>query len=117
MNQFDCPHCKQPAFTRWDKYLAAKWKILTCPHCERRVVSQPVVLACFYLLYLADVIDLSLIAYLAHNLWYVVAMVVVWVILDLFSLYLPLAALRAASAAQPDTAGTGALEQDALHSR
>jgi hypothetical protein len=116
MSRFNCPHCKQPAFSAWDKYLAAKWKILTCPHCERRVISLPLLLAAYYLLYLADVLDLSLIAYLAHNIWYLVAMVIFWVILDLFSLYLPLAALRPAAATQrkemttadPDTVGQNA---------
>lgn len=115
MSRFNCPHCKQPAFSAWDKYLAAKWKILTCPHCERRVISLPLLLAAYYLLYLADVLDLSLIAYLAHNIWYVVAMVVFWVILDLFSLYLPLAALRQVKAAQPDESVPYA--RDALQSR
>ena len=94
MSQFNCPHCKEPVFSWRDKYLAAKWKILTCPRCDRRITSQPLILACFYLLYLADVIDLGMIAYLTDNLYYVVAMVVVWIILDLFSIYLPLAALR-----------------------
>lgn len=91
---FDCPGCKKPAFTNKDKYLAAKWKVLVCPHCERRVTSQPLLLAGYYLLYLADVIDFSFLAYMTGNLYYIVAMVVVWIILDIISVYLPLAALR-----------------------
>ncbi len=94
MKEFACPHCKQQTFSKWDKYLAAKWKILICSNCKRRVASQPIWLAAFYLLYLADVIDLSFMAYLSGNKLYLVAMVVVWIILDIISLYLPLVAMR-----------------------
>ncbi|MDR2876506.1 MAG: hypothetical protein LBV36_00475 [Chromatiales bacterium] len=94
MSQFNCPHCKQPAFSKWDKYLAAKWKILICPRCERRATSQPLLLAGYYLLYLANVIDLSFLAYLTSNMYWLIAMVVIWIALDAFSVYLPLAAMR-----------------------
>jgi len=100
MKEFACPHCKQPAFSKWDKYLAAKWKILDCPHCERRITSQPIWLACFYLLYLANVIDLGFLVYLTGNMHYITAMVVIWIILDIVSLYLPLVALRNGGAGQ-----------------
>lgn len=100
MKEFACPHCKQPAFSKWDKYLAAKWKILVCPHCERRITSQPIWLACFYLLYLANVIDLGFLVYLTGNMHYITAMVVIWIILDIVSLYLPLVALRNGGAGQ-----------------
>jgi hypothetical protein len=97
---FDCPGCKTPAFTNKDKYLAAKWKVLVCPHCGKRVISQPLLLAGYYLLYLADIIDFSFLAYMTGNLYYLVAMVVVWGLLDLFSIYLPLAAMRDAEPEQ-----------------
>ncbi|MCC6302734.1 MAG: hypothetical protein IT489_08040 [Gammaproteobacteria bacterium] len=100
MSEFNCPNCKQPVFSTRDKYFAAKWKILVCPHCEKRVTSQPLILAGYYLLYLMDVIDLGGLAVLTGNMYYLVAMAVIWVILDLFSIYLPLAALRDAGAAQ-----------------
>lgn len=118
MSQFDCPGCKQPAFSTWDKYLAAKWKILVCPHCERRITSQPLILAGFYLLYLADVIDLGFLAYLTDNLYWIAAMVVIWGILDMFSTYLPLAALGSTRPVKSEANPLehGALEQDALHS-
>jgi len=103
MSQFNCPHCEQPAFSRWDKYLAAKWKILNCPLCDKRVCSQPLWLALFYLGYLIDVIDLSYLAYLERSLNYVVAMVVGWAILDFFSIYLPLAAMRGKVAENPES--------------
>lgn len=96
MKEFACPHCKQPAFSKWDKYRAAKWKILVCPRCERRITSQPLWLAAFYLLYLANVVDLGFLAYLTGNMHYITAMVVIWIILDIISLYLPLVALRSA---------------------
>lgn len=94
MHRFACPHCKKPAFSKRDKYLAAKWKILACPHCHKRVSSQPLLLACYYLLYFADVIDLGFLAYMMGSLHYITAMVAIWIVLDAFSIYLPLAALR-----------------------
>lgn len=119
MSQFNCPNCKQPAFSIRDKYFAAKWKILVCPHCGRRISSQPMVLAGFYLLYLMDVIDLSGLALLTGNMYYLVAMAVIWVILDLFSIHLPLATLRdtGAESGKKRPANPGPAEQNALYSR
>lgn len=118
MSEFNCPHCKKPAFSKRDKYFAAKWKILTCPHCHKRVSSQPVLLACYYLLYLADVIDMSFLAYLTGSLHYLTGMVVIWLILDGFSIYLPLAALRdtGTESRKERAAEPVSLEHNALYS-
>lgn len=94
MSKFDCPHCNQPTFTLWHKYFAAKWKVLTCSHCDRRVCSRPLLLALFYLLYLADVINFGYLSYIFHDMSWAIAAIVVWIILELFSIYLPLAAMR-----------------------
>ncbi len=116
MSQFNCPHCKKPAFSNWDKYLAAKWKILTCPHCERRASSQPLLLAGYYLLYLANIIDFSFLAFMTGNLHYITAMVVVWIILDIFSIYLPLAPLRGGGVEQRQEEAKGSNNLGMAHS-
>lgn len=97
MSSFNCPHCNQSAFSSWDKYLAAKWKILKCPHCEKRVCSAPLLLALFYLLYLADILNFGYLTFAFDNWAWGVAAIVGWVILDLFSVYLPLAAMGSKS--------------------
>ena len=94
MKKFDCPHCHHASFSWWDKYLAAKWKILKCSHCGSRVCSAPMILAAFYLLYLADVINFSYLSLLLESNTWVVVAVIGWLILDLFSVYLPLRAMR-----------------------
>lgn len=103
MSRFKCPHCGEMEFSRWDKYLAAKWKILVCPHCGKRSCSNPLVLALFYLAYLVDVIDLGYLAYFQNSLAYIAAMMVGWIILDLFSLRLPLSAMRSPPAGSVKT--------------
>ena len=94
VNKLPCPSCRAPAFGWWDKYLAAKWKILTCPHCGARVCSQPLLLAFYYLLSLWDVLLFGYVAYLKSDPFYLGVMAAGWLLLDAFSLYLPLAALR-----------------------
>jgi len=94
MSHFNCPHCKQPTFSFWDKYLAAKWKVLGCPGCHKRVSSAPLTLALFYLLYLADVLDFGYLSFLLEDSSWIGAAIMGWLVLDLFSVYLPLVALR-----------------------
>jgi len=107
MSQFNCPHCKQPTFSWWDKYLAAKWKILKCPRCDKRSCSRPLLLAFFYVAYLVDVVDFGYLSYLYDSLIWVVVAMVGWIILDYFSTYLPLAAMsepRIKNAIETDSA-------------
>lgn len=68
--------------------------MLHCPSCGGRVCAQPIVLAVMYFFYVWDVVLFGFLAYL-DSLWYLVAMLVAWLILDYFSLYIPLTALRA----------------------
>lgn len=98
MASISCPHCNNKTFTWWDKYRTGKWFVLQCPQCQGRVCAQPIVLSLLYFLY---VWDLMLFGYLGFidTPWYWLWMVVIWVILDYFSLYVPLAALKAKSRA------------------
>lgn len=94
MPSLPCPHCGQKTFSWWDKYRASKWAMLSCSSCGGRVCAQPIVLAVMYFLYVWDVVLFGFLAYL-DTLWYLAVMAVVWLILDYFSLYIPLTALRA----------------------
>lgn len=93
MATIPCPHCGQNTFSWWDKYLAGKWAMRHCSSCAARVCAQPIVLAVMYFFYVWDVVLFGFLAYL-DTLWYLVVMLVVWLILDYFSLYIPLTALR-----------------------
>lgn len=99
MNRFECPHCSEPVYSVIDKYLAAKWIILKCRQCQKRACSTPLLLAPFYLLYLMDVINFGYLSYLLDSHVWLAAMVIGWLILDLFSIYLPLSALGPGKAA------------------
>lgn len=89
-----CPHCKEPAFTWWQKYIAAKWLLLHCTLCGGRSCSNPYILVIYTMLYVWDVMLFGFLAYLDRNLWYLLALVVGWIILDYFSLFFPLSALK-----------------------
>lgn len=47
------------------------------------------------MLYVWDVMLFGYLTYLTGNLWYLLALIVIWIILDIFSIYLPLSALKA----------------------
>jgi len=96
MASISCPHCKARTFTWRDKYLAGKWAILYCQECGGRVCAQPLIMAALYFFYMWDVVLFGFLAYL-DSLWYLAVMLGAWLILDFFSIYIPLAALRAKS--------------------
>lgn len=93
MASINCPHCNAKTFTWRDKYLTGKWAILNCQQCGGRVSAQPIVLAALYFLYVWDVVLFGYLAYL-DSLWYLAVMAAGWLILDYFSIYVPLSALR-----------------------
>ena len=94
MNKLPCPHCKKNTITWWDKYKAAKWAIIYCPDCGGRICSNPYILPFYTLLYVWDVLFFGLVAYITRNAWYVLMLLVFWLILDWFSLFFPLSALK-----------------------
>ena len=93
MASIPCPHCREKTFSWWDKYKTGKWSLLYCTHCGGRVCAQPIVLSVLYFLYVWDLMLFGYLAYL-DSLWYLLVMVVIWLILDYLSLYVPLTALR-----------------------
>lgn len=116
MASIPCPHCEQKTFSWWDKYRAGKWALLYCPQCGGRVCAQPWVLAALYFFYVWDVVLFGYLAYL-DSLWYLAVMVAGWLILDYFSVYVPLSPLRspdvAKSTEQPASADESAAENKA----
>ena len=100
MSASPCPHCDQKTFSLWDRYRSGKWAVLRCSSCGGRVCAQPILIALLYFFYMWDVVLFGYLAYL-DSLWYLLVMVVGWLILDWFSLYLPLAALRPAGSRRP----------------
>ena len=96
MASLSCPHCREKTFTWWDKYKTGKWALLHCSHCGGRVCAQPIVLSVLSFLYVWDVMLFGYLSYL-DSPWYLLVMVVGWLILDYFSLYVPLTALRTKS--------------------
>jgi hypothetical protein len=97
MSALPCAHCKQPTISWWQKYKAAKWAIIYCPQCNGRQCSYPYLLVAYTMLYVWDLMLFGFLAYLDQNAWYVLAMVVIWLILDIFSLFLPLSAMKSKS--------------------
>lgn len=93
MASIPCPHCYQKAFSWWDKYKTGKWALLHCSQCGGRVCAQPIVLSVLAFLYVWDVMLFGYLAYL-DAWWYLLVMTVIWLILDYFSFYIPLSALR-----------------------
>lgn len=94
MASIQCPHCGEKTFSWWDKYRAGKWAMLYCSHCGGRVCAQPIIMALLYFFYMWDVILFGYLAYL-DSLNYLLVLLAGWLILDSFSIYVPLTALRA----------------------
>ena len=90
-----CPHCKEESITWWQKYKAAKWALVRCSKCDRVSCAYPYLLVLYTMLYVWDVLLFGALAYIDNNAWYLLALVVFWLILDYFSLYLPLSAMKA----------------------
>lgn len=94
MASIACPHCQAPVYSWWDKYLAGKWAILICPQCGGRACAQPLIMIALYFFYMWDVVLFGFLIYL-EGLFYLAVLVVGWLILDYFSVYLPLSPLNA----------------------
>jgi len=94
MNKLPCPHCKKDTISWWAKYKAAKWALIYCPDCGGRICSNPYILPFYTLLYVWDLLFFGLVAYIERNAKYLLVLLVIWLILDWFSLYFPLSALK-----------------------
>ncbi|MEJ2181513.1 MAG: hypothetical protein P8Y28_14035 [Gammaproteobacteria bacterium] len=98
-----CPHCKQETISWWQKYKAAKWALVYCNNCGKRSCSQPFILVFYTLLYTWDLMLFGYLFYLTNNWWYLLTLVIIWLILDIFSVYLPLSAMKSKTAPPTST--------------
>lgn len=94
MSKLPCPHCKEDTISWWDKYKAAKWAIIYCAKCNGRCCSQPFILVFYTMLYVWDVMLFGYLYYLTKIPGYLITLIVLWIILDIFSVYLPINALK-----------------------
>lgn len=65
-----------------------------CQQCQGKICSSPFVLVAYTMLYVWDLMLFGYLAYLDRNAWYLLALVIGWIILDIFSLYLPISAIK-----------------------
>ena len=94
-----CPHCKQATISWWQKYIAAKWVLIKCSACAGTACSNPYILVFYTMLYVWDVLLFGYVAYFKSDMTFILIMIVGWLILDYFSLFLPLSAMK--RSAQP----------------
>jgi len=94
MADLPCPHCEADTISWKDKYKAAKWMIIYCPKCKGKICSNPYVLVFYTILYFWSVVFFGYVGILESSLIYAALTVISMIILDFFSLYLPLSALR-----------------------
>ena len=102
MSQLPCPRCKEETITWWQKYKAAKWALIDCPKCGARICSHPFILVAYTMLYVWDLMLFGTLYYLKRDISFLIALVVFWIILDIFSLYLPISAMKRKDASPPD---------------
>ena len=95
MSKLPCPHCKEATISWWQKYKAAKWALIFCAKCKGRCCSHPFILVAYTMLYVWDVMLFGYLFYLTKTIGYLITLVVLWIILDIFSVYLPINAMKA----------------------
>jgi len=94
MSKLPCPHCKEATISWWQKYKAAKWALIYCDKCLGRSCSQPFILVAYTMLYVWDVMLFGYLFYLTKTVGYLITLIVGWIILDIFSVYLPINAMK-----------------------
>jgi len=94
MASYTCPHCNKPSISLKQKYLAGKWGVITCRACSGKSAMFPIGLALMSGLYLWDIFYFSVVAIGNKSLIFIGIMIVIWLILDLFTLTIPLVAMK-----------------------
>ena len=94
MSKLPCPHCKEATVSWWQKYKAAKWALIYCDKCLGRCCSHPFLLVFYTMLYVWDVMLFGYLFYLTKTPGYLITLVVIWIILDIFSVYLPIKPMK-----------------------
>ncbi len=94
MPMFECPHCNQPSLTLKQKLLTGKWADVICPRCGGRSCAYPILMAVLYFCYTWDVMLFGYLTVHETSVVYLCVMLGGWVLLELFSLSLPLARMK-----------------------
>ena len=94
MLMFECPHCKQSTLSLKQKLLAGKWSDVICPHCARRSCVYPSLLVVVYFFYTWDLMLFGYLTVHEKSVLYFSVMIGAWLMLELFSLSLPLARMK-----------------------
>lgn len=94
MEGYTCPHCNKPTISLGKKYLAGKWANIICDECGGRSCQAPIIMVAMYFLYVWDVMLFGTVAIEKQGLFYIGVMLVIWLILDWFTLYIPLLRMK-----------------------
>lgn len=97
---FECPHCNNKTISFMSKYLAGKWAVMKCGQCGKRSTAHPIPLLILYFFYVWDLVLFIYLYLVTAKVSYLITMLVVWLILDLFSMYVPSARLKSTAAEQ-----------------
>ncbi|RMH14977.1 MAG: hypothetical protein D6698_11905 [Gammaproteobacteria bacterium] len=94
-SHYHCPNCKRASITLREKHSTGLWKIITCPHCHRRLTALPLLLGLFAGLHVWNIAWFTLWSYYKANPLWLLMIPVVWLILDILTLrFVPLATLK-----------------------
>ncbi len=99
MPMFECPHCNQSTVTLKQKLLAGKWVDIICLVCGGRSCVYPALLAVLYFFYTWDVMLFGYLTVHEMSVLYLGVMMGGWLLLELFSLSLPLVRMKPKSPA------------------
>ena len=99
MLKFQCPHCNQSSLTFKQMWLAGKWADVVCRSCDGRSCVYPALLVVLYFFYTWDVMLFGYLAVYQESILYLGLMIGGWVLLELFSLTLPLVRMKPKSSA------------------
>ena len=90
----ECPCCKKETITLKQKLIANKWVDIYCSDCGTRYCAQPVLLAVMSFVLTWNILYFGYLSAKEGGLIYPTLFVAVWIIVEYFMYYIPLARLR-----------------------
>jgi hypothetical protein len=112
MEGYTCPHCNKPTISLGKKYLAGKWANISCNECSGRSCQSPVIMVAMYFLYIWNVMLFGTVAFEKQSLLYVGVLLAIWLVLDWFTLYIPLLRMKKVEPKQTSAARQQAQQTD-----
>ena len=91
----ECPCCNKETITLKQKLIANKWVDIYCSECGTRYCAQPVILAVMSFVLTWNIIYFGYLTVMEGGLIYPSLFVGVWIVIEYFMYYIPLARLRA----------------------